>query len=322
MTRIVSYNILAGGYDLRENGAKRVHQLFKIIHSTQPDVVGLVEATNPQITQKPLVVEELAERLGMQLVMGGDATDCNDFQSALLTRLPVMRTKIHSGPGLVTHPLIEVCVEEADGRPLTICVAHLSAAFNRGWAGKAIREREAQVILRITAPLQEQQIPHILMGDFNSLAPGDSFKASFLLRYVVELHRTEYSPSPMDGHPHLNDVVPPLLRFLMPLLKIIPSSPLLSISFDTAARFYVPRGSIARLLNARYVDCYRHSYPHTQGFTYPAAFPAGRIDYIFATPSLAKRLKTCCVVTEGEGMLGKDASDHLAVAAEFGDVNQ
>jgi endonuclease/exonuclease/phosphatase family metal-dependent hydrolase len=322
VTRIVSYNILAGGYDLRANGARRVHQLFKIIHSTQPDVVGLVEATNPQITQKPLVIEELAERLGMQLVMGGDATDRNDFQLALLTRLPVVRTKIHSGPGLVTHPLLEVCVEEAAGQQLTIFVTHLSAAFNRGWAGKAIREREAQAILRVTAPLREQQIPHILMGDFNSLAPGDSFKASFLLRYLVEMDRTKYNPSLKDGHPHLYSVVPPPLRFLLPLLNIIPSSPLLSIPFDAAARFYAPRGSIARLLNAGYVDCYRHIHPHTQGFTCPAAFPAGRIDYIFAAPSLAKRLKTCCVVTEGEGMPGKDASDHLAVAAEFGDINQ
>jgi endonuclease/exonuclease/phosphatase family metal-dependent hydrolase len=69
---IVSYNILAGGYNLRENGARRVHQLLKIIHSIQPDVVGLVEATNPQIMQKPLVVEELAEQLGMRFIMGGE----------------------------------------------------------------------------------------------------------------------------------------------------------------------------------------------------------------------------------------------------------
>src|SRR5437764_11590274 len=111
MTRIISYNILAGGYNLRANGGRRVEQLLKIIRSSQPDVVGVVEATNPQITQKPLVVEELAEQLGMQLVMGGDATHSSDYQLALLTRLPVVHTKIHARPGLFTHPLLEVCVE-------------------------------------------------------------------------------------------------------------------------------------------------------------------------------------------------------------------
>src|SRR5437588_9649340 len=119
MTRITSYNILAGGYNLRENGGRRVEQLLKIIRSTQPDVVGVVEATNPQVTQKPAVVEELAERLGMQLVMGGEARHRSDYQLALLTRLPVVHTRIHARPGLLTHPLLEVCVQEANGEHLT-----------------------------------------------------------------------------------------------------------------------------------------------------------------------------------------------------------
>jgi endonuclease/exonuclease/phosphatase family metal-dependent hydrolase len=318
MTRITSYNILAGGYNLHENGRRRVEQLLKIIRSTQPDVVGVVEATNPQITQKPLVVEELAERLGMQLVMGGEATHSTDYQLALLTRLPVVHTKIHARPGLFTHPLLEVCVEEANGEHLTIFVTHLSAAFSKGWAGHVIRMREAQEIVGITAPLREQGVPHVLLGDFNSLAPGDPFRASFLLRYVVEQDRKKRNRSLVDGHPHLDFVVPPRLRFLTPLLRIIPNNRLLSSLFDAAAWFYAPRGSIAVLLKAGYIDCYRRIHPHAWGFTCPASAPAGRIDYIFASPALAKRLETCSVITEGEDMLpGSHASDHLAVAATF-----
>jgi endonuclease/exonuclease/phosphatase family metal-dependent hydrolase len=318
VTRIVSYNILAGGYDLRENGARRVHQLLKIIRSTQPDVVGLVEATNPQITQKPLVVEELADRLGMRLVMGGEARHPSDYQPALLTRLPVIHTKIHSLPGLSAPPLLEVCVEVLHGRHLTVFVTHLSSAFSKLRAGNAIRKREVREILRITAPLREQESPHVLVGDFNSLAPSDPFKASLLLRYIVEMEHTKYNPVLVDGHPHLNFVVPPCFRFLAPLLRSIPHSTLLSTLFDAAARLYAPRSSIALLLKARYVDCYRHMYPQAQGFTCPASLPAGRIDYIFAAPSLAKRLEACHIVTEGEGIPGKDASDHLALVAEFG----
>ncbi len=319
MTHITSYNILAGGYNLHENGRRRGEQLLKILRSARPDVVGVIEATNPRLTQKPLVVEELAEQLGMQLVIGGDATHSTDYQLALLTRLPVVHTKIHTRPGLFTHPLLEVCVEESNGQHLTVFVTHLSAAFSKGWAGHAIRAREVQEILCITAPLREQSVPHVLLGDFNSLAPGDPFKASFLLRYVVEQDRKKRNGSLEDGHPHLDFVVPPHLRFLTPLLRIIPRSMLLSSLFDAAAWFYAPRGSIALLLKAGYLDCYRSIHPRAWGFTCPAAAPAGRIDYIFASPSLAKYLERCYVVTEGEDLLpGEDASDHFAIAAEFG----
>jgi endonuclease/exonuclease/phosphatase family metal-dependent hydrolase len=261
--------------------------------------------------QSPSVVEELAQRLGMQLVMGGKGTHSTDYQLALLTRLPVIHTKIHARPGLLTRPLLEVCVEEANGEHLTVFVAHLSAAFSKGWAGNAPRKREVREILHITAPLREQAVPHILLGDFNSLAPGDPFKASFLLRYIGELDRKKGVSG--DGHPHLKFVVPPRLRFLIPLLRIIPGSVLLSSLFDAAAWFYAPRSSIALLLKAGYVDCYRRMNPHAEGFTCPAAAPAGRIDYIFASPQVAKRLEACSVVTEGEGMPGGNASDHLAV---------
>ncbi len=319
MTRIVSYNILAGGYSLRENGARRAPQLTQIIRSARPDIVGLVEATNPQMRQKPLVIEELAENLGMQLIMGTEASYNREFQLALLTRLPMVSTRTHPRPGLLNRPLLEVCVEEAGGQQLTVFVAHLSAAFSRQRAGDLIRQREIQEILKIMAPLREQGKPHVLMGDFNSLAPGDSFKASALLRYVVNLDRTKRELHLADGHPHLDFVVPPRLRFLNPLLRIIPGSQLFCTLFDAAASLYAPRGPIRMMYDAHYVDCYRRVHPHAWGFTCPAGAPAGRIDYIFASPVLADRLETCYVVTEGEeGLPGSHASDHLAVAAEFG----
>lgn len=323
MTRIVSYNILAGGYSLRENGARRAPQLTQIIRSARPDIVGLVEATNPQMRQKPLVIEELAENLGMQLIMGTEASYSREFQLALLTRLPVVSTRTHPRPGLLNRPLLEVCVEEAGGQQLTVFVAHLSAAFSRQRAGDVIRQREIQEILKIMAPLREQGKPHVLMGDFNSLAPGDSFKASALLGYVVNLDRTKRELHLADGHPHLDFVVPPRLRFLNPLLRIIPRSQLFCTLFDAAASLYAPRGPIRLMYDADYADCYRRIHPRARGFTCPAGAPAGRIDYIFASPALSDRLETCYVVTEGEeGLPGSHASDHLAVAAEFGTAVQ
>ena len=59
--------------------------------------------------------------------------------------------------------------------------------------------------------------------------------------------------------------------------------------------------------------------PNDPGFTCPAASLAGRIDYIFASPELAERLSESYVVTEGNGIRGDEASDHLPVVAEFGE---
>jgi len=318
MTRIVSYNILAGGYSLRENGARRVNQLVKMIQSTNPDIVGVVEATNPiLLKQKPLVIEEIAEQLGMDLIMGGEAAYVTDYQTALLTRLPVIYSKHHTRPGLLNKPLLEVCVQEEGGQELTVFVTHLAASFYQGWGGNGIREREIEEILKITRPHREQNLPHVIMGDFNSLAPGDRFKATNLLRYVVQLDETRNEHQPPDGHPHLNFVVPKPLRIFNPLLRIIPKSVVLSSVFDMAAALYAPRGCIRKLLEGGYSDSFRRANPHAGGFTCPSAAPAGRIDYIFSSPALVERLESCYEITEGEGIKGNNASDHLPIAAEF-----
>src|SRR3954447_17583971 len=179
MIRIVSYNILAGGYNLRAKDTRRTHQLTKIISSVQPDIVGLVEALHPQITEKPTVLEEIAEKLGMRLVASSaDHARGQDYPMALLTRLPIVYSKIHVNPSLSDRPLLEVCVE-AEGQQLTVFLAHLSAAFNRRWAGNHLRQREVAEILRIMAPLRAEGKPHLLMGDFNTISPGDAFRAGF-----------------------------------------------------------------------------------------------------------------------------------------------
>lgn len=317
MTRIVSYNILAGGYSLREDGGRRTPQLTRIIRSAQPDIVGIIEATRPG-RGRPTVVEEIAEALGMQLIMGGEEAFENDYRIALLTRLPVISTKIHPRPGILTKPLLEVCVEEANGEHLTAFVTHLSAAFNKGRGGGGLRLREAQEIVKIMAPLRQHGKPHFLMGDFNALAPGDPFKAHHLLRYIVKIDQMSSDPNIVDGNPHLNAVVPRQLRFLKPLLRAIPQTKLLNVPFDWAASLYVPRASVGYFSKAGYTDCYRRLHPHEWGFTCPAGDPAGRIDYIFASPDLVERLAMCQEVIEGDGLPGNHASDHLALAAEFG----
>ena len=80
-----------------------------------------------------------------------------------------------------------------------------------------------------------------------------------------------------------------------------------------------PRPAIGQLLAAGYVDCYRHCHPRAAGYTYPAAAPWLRLDYLFADPTLAARLDRCERVASAATMR---ASDHLPVWATFHTARQ
>src|SRR5260370_39644933 len=111
----------------------------------------------------------------------------------------------------------------------------------------------------------------------------------------------------MQGTRYLNYVVPPRVRILNPLLRVMPHSRLLGALFDVAASWYAPRGSINLLLKAGYVGCFRRMNPGARGFTCPAGAPAGRIDFIFAGPELTARLTRSNVITPVECPPGEQA---------------
>jgi endonuclease/exonuclease/phosphatase family metal-dependent hydrolase len=75
-----------------------------------------------------------------------------------------------------------------------------------------------------------------------------------------------------------------------------------------------PRQAIRYILDAGYLDCYRLLHPGEPGYTYPSDAPWLRLDYLFATPLLARRLVACDVVADEQAC---GASDHLPVWAEF-----
>jgi endonuclease/exonuclease/phosphatase family metal-dependent hydrolase len=303
MTRILSYNILVGGKG-------RIDTIECMIRSANPDVVGLVEATDQDI------VKELACRLGMEYRTNAIPGSSWKPETALLSRLPIVYSQAHANSLLRTRSLLEVCLQPEYEEKLTVFVTHLIANFFHGRGGDGPRRREVREVLRI---MRANHGPHALIGDFNALAPGDKMKASNLLRYLVELDRRhEIHPEEKDGQPSLHYVMPPKLRFLSPLLRLIPRSQLLSMLFDEGGSLYAPRGSISILNTAGYVDCFRYMNPRAWGFTCPAAAPAGRIDYIFANPLLATRLSACKVITGGEEVKAIKASDHLPIMADFG----
>src|SRR6266487_2913790 len=277
MTCILSYNIQTGG-------TQRIDKLATIIKATQADVIGLIEATNPR------GAEQLASELGMHLRLSGQARHEKDWHVGVLSCLPLVDVYMHARPGLLTKEhLLEVSVEEANGTSLTVFVVHLTADFHKRAESDRIRRAEVQEILRIMAA--RQGTPHLLMGDFNAIARGESFKVSQLLSYVMDPQQ--------------------------PFLKNIPHNPVLSTIADSTSPLYAPRAGLELLQEASYVDCYRHMNPAKPGFTYPAQSPACRIDFIFASPELALRLTKSYVIVKAVGVNGHKASDHLPVCAVF-----
>jgi exodeoxyribonuclease III len=75
-----------------------------------------------------------------------------------------------------------------------------------------------------------------------------------------------------------------------------------------------PRRAIQQLVDAGYVDCFRACNAREPGYTYPSDAPWLRLDYLFASPLLARCLSSCNVVRETEAAY---ASDHCPIWAEF-----
>ncbi len=304
MIRVISYNICLGG-------TQRVEPLGRVLASRRPDIVGLVEASDDR------VVEALAAHLGMDYRLSGYGKGSERQQSAVLSRLPIRATSVYKTAVLTKQPLLEVTVEEPDGQLLTVFVAHLTAAFSQTWRANRQRRREVQEFVR-QMDLQ-RGTRHLLMGDFNSIFPGERVKGSLFLRHMTGQSLDGQPPIEASLQPpDLDFVVARPLRFLKPALKAAPKNPALCFLLDHLDPLYAPRAGLDALARAGYIDCFRAQHPAEPGFSWPALLPAGRIDYIFASPELAPSLCACEVIAEGGGVSASQASDHLPVFATFG----
>ncbi|HET9110757.1 MAG TPA: endonuclease/exonuclease/phosphatase family protein [Ktedonobacterales bacterium] len=82
-----------------------------------------------------------------------------------------------------------------------------------------------------------------------------------------------------------------------------------------AERAYAePRTVIPRLLSAGYVDVFHQMRPEEPGYTTRTPSPVVRIDYIFASPAMARR---AIHAERVESPLVILASDHMPVRADF-----
>jgi exodeoxyribonuclease-3 len=162
--KLLSYNIRFGGTD-------REDRLAAVIQESEPDLVILQEATNPQ------VVERLARATGMNVWAAQTG-----HSLGFISRIEISHHEWHRLPGS-RRSFLEVAPAETD---LRVFGVHLRA-IHSNWTERR-RVRELRALLESIQHYQEGF--HVIVGDFNTLAPGellDTRLLPFRLRPLIWL---------------------------------------------------------------------------------------------------------------------------------------
>ena len=158
-------------YNVRFGGAGREESLAAVIKESDPDLVVLQEATDPR------VVERLSEETGLRMRAAQ-----RGHSIAYLSRVPVKHHEWHRPRGSRRH-FMEI---ELEGSNLVVFGIHLSAVHSF-WTERR-RMRELRSLLAWVETRQHGF--HVMVGDFNTLAPGELLDAQKLpprLRALVWL---------------------------------------------------------------------------------------------------------------------------------------
>jgi exodeoxyribonuclease-3 len=152
--RILSYNI-------RRGGTGREEALAATIASCSPDIVIFQEATNPE------VIETLAARAGMPHWAARRGRSLG-----FMSRVSIAHYAWHR-PRLSRHAFLELVPA---GTSFRVFGVHLSAVF-AAWTER----RRAFELRRLLGAIKAHQHGyHALVGDFNTVAPGELFDVAAL----------------------------------------------------------------------------------------------------------------------------------------------
>jgi len=320
---VLTYNVLLGGRGREE-------RIAAVLEGAAADVIALQEASDLDM------VRRLATRLGMHTVVA-KPSDTVPLNLVVLSRRRLARWRSHQHHGRMLRAHLECEIDTGSSRLPRVrlhCV-HLAARFGERANGEVRRMRELGAIM---ADIERApNVPHLMLGDFNAVAPGDVVAASAFLERMAELRRAGCVVRGQDGmmgpvrrhhgdpdidelwravgmHPHLDVGVPRLPWIVGPLTELLPRTP----GTDRVLNALIERRTVQHLRELGYVDCYRALH-RDHGYTCATWLPAARIDYVFADPVLAPRLRSCSVLGSGRhpdaDVLA--ASDHFPVVADF-----
>ena len=242
--RLLSYNI-------RHGGSGREAPLAAVVGACRPDVVIFQEAT------KPGVIERLASDCGMAQWASRPGESL-----AFMSRERVAHYEWHR-PRLSRHAFLEIVPFGSESRIFGVHLAAVHAAWTE-------RRRVLELRALLTGIARHQHGPHLLMGDFNTLAPGE----------LLDIRK-----------------LPHRLRALVWL-----------------SGGQIRWRTIQTILDAGYIDAFRHLQPDLVGCTFPTWDPHARLDYLFVPGGFIAQVRTCEVATAPPAA---DASDHFPFVAEL-----
>jgi exodeoxyribonuclease-3 len=152
-------------YNIRYGGVGKERELAEVIRAVGPDVVMLQEATHPD------VVAHLADVAGYPHHASRRA-----YSIGFMSRLPVQSYAWHQPRG-ARHAFLELVFAEPD---LRLFGLHLSAWFSK-WSE---RRRHFEIRALLEGIKQHQHGFHLLLGDFNALAPGERLVVEKFPRWI------------------------------------------------------------------------------------------------------------------------------------------
>ena len=149
MLKLLSYNIRFGG----QNRGKKIAE---VINFVAPDIVVFQEAYTPG------VIEQIANDCGMKTLGAREA-----HSIAFVAKSEVANFQWHRPLGS-THSFLEIVLGDHQTR---IFGLHLKPRFSK-WSE---RKRAHEIRALLDGIKEHQSGFHILVGDFNTLAPGERF---------------------------------------------------------------------------------------------------------------------------------------------------
>jgi len=162
----VSFRLLS--YNIRFGGLGREQALTEVIRQAEPELVLFQEAIHPD------VIERLADKTGLKFWAAR-----KNHSIGYISRNEIAYHEWHYPAG-ARHPFLEVVPGGSETR---IFGLHLSARFSK-WDER----RRAREIRALLAGIKRHQDGfHVLVGDFNTLAPGEILETKRMPTWIRAL---------------------------------------------------------------------------------------------------------------------------------------
>jgi exodeoxyribonuclease-3 len=155
-------------YNIRFGGTGREARIAEVVRAVSPDLVVFQEATDPR------VIERVADATGLNIWAARPK-----HSIAFISRIAIAHHEWHYPRG-AKHSFLEIAPAGTEAR---IFGLHLRAMFSK-WSERA-RAREIRALL--ASIKRHQEGFHALVGDFNTLAPGEVLDTRRMPRWIRAL---------------------------------------------------------------------------------------------------------------------------------------